>query len=162
MWLTWGGDVEYKSAKNYPLDEPEVVLNLWAYAGEDGYIIRLAGRLYVMVGDDREKLKLLHQLAKTDFLSAPWRKVPENFSLNGPDRKMSGVAHASLLSDVNSHSHLFGPLIEELATQMPGQLRNIGGDYFPFKLELPTDPLCVTTMVTEFEDGRLEPMISRF
>lgn len=154
--------MEYNPATNQVLTQPEVVLNLWAYAGEDGYIIRLAGRMYVMVGGEKEKLKLLHQLARSDFLSSSWQKVPSNFTLSGPDGEMSGVAHASILSDVNSHSHLFSSLIEELAGQIPEQLRSIDGDYIKFKLELPEEPLCVTTLVIEFEDGRLEPMMSDF
>lgn len=153
--------MNYEKTHAHQLQAPEVVLNLWAYAGEDGYVMRLAGRAYVMEGDDEDKLALLRRLAKTDFLSAAWVKVPENFALNGPDgQKMRGVAHASMLSDESSHSFLFGPLIEELADGLPEQLRSIDGNYVGFKLELPQAPLTVTTTIIEREDGRLEPMVS--
>jgi hypothetical protein len=153
--------VKYLPTKSHPLEEPEVVLNLWAYAGEDGYVLRLAARAYVMDGEDKQKLELLRKLASTDFLTADWHKVPANFNMNGHDgKKMSGVAHASLLSDANTHAVLFGSLMEELARSLPEQMRSIEGQYVRFKLDLPEEPLTVTTLVIEYEDGRLEPMVS--
>ena len=73
---------------------------------------------------------------------------------------MKGVAHASLVSSENSHAHLFGQLIESLATGLPDQLREVEGEYVQFKLELPQEPLCVTTVIIEHDDGRLMPMVS--
>lgn len=32
--------------------------------------------------------------------------------------------------------------------------------YKKFRMNLPESPLCVTTVVMEFEDGRLVPMVS--
>jgi len=143
------------------LRDPEVVLNLWAYADEGGYIIRIAGKAYVMDGDDAEKLTLLRHLSATDFLSAPWQKVPQNFTVDNADgQTMLGVAHASLVGDPNAQEPLFGPLMDSLAKSLPDQLRNLHGDYSRFRLELSNSPLCVTTVVMEYEDGRLEPMVS--
>lgn len=77
-------------------------------ADEDGNILRQAGKTYVMDGSDESKLALLRTLAGSDFLSAVWDKVPANFKMNGPDgREMRGVAHASMLSNPMTHSHLF-------------------------------------------------------
>jgi hypothetical protein len=50
-----------------PLNNPEVVANLWVYADEAGCIARVAGKTYVLDGTDREKLDLLRRLAATDF-----------------------------------------------------------------------------------------------
>ena len=69
--------MELRHASALPLENPEIVLNLWAYSGEDGTILRLAGKTYAMQGTDADKLAVLRQLAKTDFLSASWDKVPE-------------------------------------------------------------------------------------
>lgn len=152
--------MQYMKTISHTLQEPEVVLNLWAYAGEDGYIVRLAGKAYVLEGNDKLKLSLLHSLAATDWLASQWEKVPANFTLNGQDgQDMAGVAHASILSEPTSHAHLFGPLMEKLAEGLPEQMRCFKGDYVPFKLELPQEPLTVTTVVMEYEDGRLEPMV---
>ena len=143
------------------LRDPEVVLNLWAYADEAGYVMRIAGKAYVMDGDDGEKLMLLRHLSATDFLSAPWQKVPQNFSVVNEDgQKMQGVAHASLVADPDAQEPLFGPLMDSLAKGLPEQLRSLQGDYSKFRLELSDSPLCVTTVVMEYEDGRLEPMVS--
>jgi hypothetical protein len=65
------------NSKPVPLHTAEAVLNLWAYVDEGGHIFRIAGKAYVMDGNDGEKLSLLHQLSATDFLSATWHKVHE-------------------------------------------------------------------------------------
>ena len=152
-----------KQAKTHesPLVNPEVVLNLWAYADKAGYVMRIAGKVYVMQGSDEQKLRLLKMLSGTDFLAARWEKVQQNFSLNAPDGKvMKGVAHASMVNDPNSHGVLFKYVIDGLDASLPEQLRCVDGDYEKFRLKLPEDPLCVTTIVMEYEDGSLVPMVS--
>lgn len=153
--------MKFPKARPRPLNNPEVVLNLWAYADEGGYITRLAGKTYVMDGSDEEKLAQLHALSATDFLSGMWQKVPENFTITNADgEEMHGVAHASMISEENSHAVLFGHLMDELERLLPEQVRSIEGTYVQFRLDLPESPLCVTTLVMEYEDGRLEPMMS--
>jgi hypothetical protein len=144
-----------------PLDNPEVVINLWAYSGEDGTILRLAGKTYVMQGTDAEKLSLLRQLAASDFLSASWDKVPVNFTIQHTDfGEMKGAAQVSLINDQHYHEHLFGPLIEKLAQSIPEQARSVNGGYQKFRLDLPQAPLYVSTVVMEYEDGTLVPIVS--
>jgi hypothetical protein len=148
-------------SKAVPLQKPEAVLNLWAYVDEAGCIFRLAGKAYVMDGNDDENLSLLRVLSATDFLSCTSHKVPDNLILVGPDnQKISAVADRSILSATDGHMALFGPLIEQLAKEMPTQLRCENGEFKPFRLELRQDPLTVTTVVLEYDDGRLVPMIS--
>ena len=153
--------MKYRQATGHPLENPEVVINLWAYTGEDGTIMRLAGKSYVMQGSDAEKLVLLRQLAATDFLSAPWHKVPSNFTMHHMVfGEMQGVAQASMISDPYCHQNLFGPLIESLAQSIPEQVRSVEGKYQTFRLDIPQQPLCVSTLVMEIEDGSLVPMVS--
>ncbi len=153
--------MKHRHATAHPLENPEVVINLWAYSGEDGTILRLAGKTYVMQGADAEKLALLHQLAATDFLAAPWHKVPANFTIHHTDfGEMKGAAQASMISDPYYHQNLFGPLIERLAQSIPEQVRSVNGEYQKFRLEIPNEPLCVSTIVMENEDGTLVPMIT--
>jgi len=153
--------MKYRQTTARPLDNPEVVINLWAYSGDDGTILRLAGKIYVMQGTDAEKLALLRQLAASDFLSTPWHKVPANFTIQHTDfGELKGAAQASMLGDPNYHQSLFGPLIEILAKAIPDQVRSINGEYRKFRLELPEAPLCVSTIVMENEDGTLVPMLS--
>ncbi len=123
--------------------------------------MRVAGKLYVLDGSDETKLAVLRTLSASDFLSVPWRQVSSHLKLvNHEGAELSGVGHASMLSVPSSHSELFGPLIEALAAAVPEQLRCIDGEYQVFKLELPQDPLTVTTVVMELDDGRLEAMVS--
>lgn len=153
--------MKHRHATARPLDNPEVVINLWAYSGEDGTILRLAGKTYVMQGTDAEKLALLRQLATTDFLSAPWDKVPPNFAMQHTEfGEMKGAAQASMIGDQQYHEYLFGPLIEKLAQSIPEQARSINGGYERFRLELPESPLCISTLVMEYEDGSLVPLVS--
>ena len=144
-----------------PLDNPEVVINLWAYSGEDGTILRLAGKAYVMQGTDAEKLALLRQLASSDFLCTPWDTVPANFTIQHTDfGEMKGAAQASMMSDPEYREYLFGPLIERLAQAIPEQVRSVNGEYQKFRLDLPQAPLCISTIVIENDDGTLVPMVS--
>lgn len=152
--------MKHQHAIAHPLKYPEVVINLWAYAGEDGTILRLAAKIYVMEGSDAEKLALLRQLATTDFLSVSWVQVASNFTIrHAIFGEMKGAAQASMLSDPDYHQHLFGPLIESLAQSVPEQLRVTDGEYQKFRLHLPEEPLCVSTLVVEHEDGALVPMV---
>lgn len=143
-----------------PLMQPEVTLNLWAYASADGTVLRLAAKAYVMDGDDALKLRLLRALSATDFLSVAWYPVPKRFTLvNHDGDRLVGAAKASMISEPLFHSQLFAALIEEVAAVLPEQLRSINGDYQPFRLELPESPLAVTTVVLEHGDGQLVPMV---
>lgn len=154
--------MRYPHATEQPLEQPEVVLNLWAYVTEKGQIMRISGKSYVLQGDDQNKLMLLRRLSATDFISAPWHKVPSNFKVITPEgQEIKGIAHASLLSDPLSHSHIFGPLLEKLANSIPEQLRCYQGEYKKFRLNLPDVPLAVTTVIIERDDGSLVPMISK-
>lgn len=147
--------------KPRPLNNPEVCVNLWAYADEAGYVARVAARAYVLDGDDDAKLAVLHLLAATDFLHADWMSISKKFVINGPDgKRMEGVAHASMLNDGVTPGVLFGPLFNKLEAAVPQQARTANGEYEAFSLKLPEDPLTVTTVVMEFDDGRLIPMVS--
>lgn len=144
-----------------PLNNPEVVINLWAYAGEDGTILRLAGKTYVMSGSDAEILALLRQLAASDFLCAVWQKVPSNFTIQHSDLgELKGAAKASMINNQNYHRNLFGPLIEMLSKSIPAQICSENGEYRPLPVDMPNAPLSVTTIVMEYEDGTLVPLIS--
>lgn len=55
---------------------------------------------------------------------------------------------------------MFGLLIESLAQSLPEQVCSANGEYRKFRLELPDNPLSVSTLVMEYEDGSLVPMVS--
>lgn len=156
-----GLKVDIKRTKEYQINNPEVVLNLWAYSDEDGNVMRLAGRGYVMDGDDSSKLKLLKQLSCTDFLSVGWYPVPQNFKLvDSSGDEMNGVASAAQVSDPNVSGILFKQVMDLIAGALPEQMNSVGEGYQRSKLELPESPLCITTILIEKDDGRIVPMIS--
>lgn len=142
------------------LRAPEVCVNLWAYADEGGYILRIAARGYVLDGDDAAKLALLRQLGATDFLHAKWMGVSKAFVITRPGgEQMEGMAHTSMLADASTSGALFEPVLKRVAASIPQQMRTFDGDYQSFTLELPQDPLTVTTVVIEHDDGRLVPLV---
>lgn len=147
-------------ASPHPLSKPEIVANLWVYADEAGYVSRVAGKVYVLDGSDREKLDLLRRLSATDFLSAEWMQIPENFAVIGPHGESLRYAQLSVLSDEYSKSLLVGPLLEKLAASVTEQLHEVDGEYRTFKLQMPEAPLTVLTVVVEHPDGRLVPMLN--
>lgn len=141
------------------LDNPEACVNLWAYADDDGYIARIAARAYALCGSDDAKLATPHQLAASDFLHAVWQGVSKQFVIEcGEGQRMQGIAHASMLNDEVTPGVLFAPLFDQLATQVPEQARTVNGQYETFRLELPDDPLTVTTVVMELDNGQLVPV----
>lgn len=143
-----------------PLRNEEVVVNLWAYSDEEGYILRVAGRSYVLDGTDDEKLAILRKLAPTDFLMSHWEPVPDRFTVTHPGGNRRAVAQLSMLNDELTKSYLVGPLLESLAKQLPQQLRRDGDTYAPFAMQLPDAPLTVLTVVVEQDDGQLVPMVN--
>ena len=134
---------------------------MWAYADEAGYIARVAARSYVLDGDDAAKLAVLASTGRNRFLQAEWMGVSKQFVISNPDgERMGGVAHASMLNDGVTPGVLFGPLFNKLEAAVPKQARTANGGYEAFSLKLPEDPLTVTTVVMEMDDGRLVPMVS--
>ncbi len=143
-----------------PLRNEEVVVNLWVYSDEEGYILRVAGRSYVLDGTDAEKLAILRKLAATDFLMAKWEPVPQNFVVSHSGGDRHGATQLRMLEDELSKSYLVGPLLESLAKELPQQLRREGDTYAPFAMQLPDAPLTVLTVVVEHDDGQLVPMVN--
>lgn len=149
-----------RTASPRALRNAEVVANLWVYSDEAGYVARVAGRAYVLDGEDSEKLALLRRLAATDFLCAESMPVPENFSVVLPDGQRLRAAQLTHLSDEYSKSALVGPMLEKLAEGVPSQFRHRGDEYESFAMRMPKAPLTVLTVVVEHEDGRLVPMVN--
>jgi hypothetical protein len=115
----------------------------------------------VLCGNDDAKLASLHQLAASDFLHAEWQGVSKQFVIEGGEgQRMEGIAHASMLNDGVTPGVLFAPLFDQLTTQVPEQARLVKGQYKSFRLELPKDPLTVTTVVMELDNGQLVPMVA--
>nr|WP_314899162.1 hypothetical protein [uncultured Deefgea sp.] len=140
----------------------EVVINLWAYSDEDGNIQRLAGKSYALHGTDTEKLNILRCLARSDFLTAKWIPVAKNFTLVGPNgESMQGITSTAVLRTPNGHADLFAELIEHLAKTVPAQLVVCPTNgYRQIHPKLPDEPLAITTVVIEQQNGQLVPVLN--
>lgn len=140
--------------------QAEIVLNLWAYSDEEGYVQRLAGKCYALHGTDAEKLTVLRALAKSDFLSAHWEPVPNNYGLiNADGHELLGVATTNEVLDLQASSKLFRALIDSLEVKLPSQVLCIDGGYRKFSPKIPQEPLMITTLVIEQGDGNLVPVL---
>lgn len=142
-------------------EKAEIVLNLWAYADEQGYVRRLAGKCYALHGSDAEKLVILRALSKSDFISAVWEDVPINYGvINADGSETLGVATTNEVIDLHASGHLFGELLNRLERELPEQLVCINDTYKRIVLMIPQDPLVIRTIVIERSDGQLVPLIN--
>lgn len=140
--------------------QAEIVLNLWAYSNEEGYVQRLAGKCYALHGSDADKLTVLRTLAKSDFLSAQWEPVPKNYGITNADGKeILGITTTNEVLDQDSSVQLFRALIDRLEANLPEQVLCIDGGYKTFILKIPQQPLRITTLVIEQSDGQLVPVL---
>ncbi len=142
---------------------PEVCLNMWAYLDEQlGVIHRVAAKGYVLAGTDDEKLAVLHQLAKTDFLSAPWQELPSHLIAVIPHvGNLPGMTTPAGLNDDNTLMSILEEVCKSVDKNLPTQVRTKGTDHEEFCLKIPNEPLYVLTVVVEYSDGRLEPVITK-
>ena len=140
---------------------PEVCINLWAYLDEQaGYISRVAGRGYVLTGTDNEKFATLHMLAKTDFLIAPWLPIPKNVTVVTENGTLNGMTTPAVLNESSSFNTIFEQVFLQIDQTIPKQLKFNDSNYEEFCLKVPNEPLYVLTTIIEYDDGRLEPIIS--
>lgn len=141
--------------------ETEIVLNLWAYSDEQGYIRRIAGKCYGLQGSDEEKLQTLRILSAADYITTRWHPVPEHCQVVGAEGKaVSGIAATTELLNPMAHESLFRELINELEADLPEQVVCHGGaQYKGFRASIPQEPLVITTVVIEQKDGLLIPVL---
>jgi len=151
--------MEYKKAKPVTnIENLEVCVNLWWFVDSDsGLVLRVSGRGYALSGDDNSKLKILKQLALTDFHIAEIQKIPSNFKLNSEHGTMESVVPAS---QIKQYPEIFEPVYLKIEKDLPTQVRSVNGEYKVYKLKVPQDPLCIVTCVVEGNDGSLTPMLS--
>jgi hypothetical protein len=151
--------IEIDETENYETetDGPEVVVNLWYLVDEEtGLIYRLAGRAYVLAGDDEWKLSVLKALSANDHLTAQSFKVPKRFSVPDGNGVLEGFCSAGVLDAFPFE--LYEEVLEHLQATMPTQASFEGNVPKAFRMEMPEDPLCVTTALIEDRDGVIRPM----
>ena len=139
--------------------EPEICLNLWWFFDVAGQLVyRLAGRAYALAGTDDEKLSLLKSLAATDFHIARNFAVPQRFTLMSQGEKIAGVTNDTVIRQ--RHGEVFEEVFAALDKDLPAQVQTIAGQPAAYRLTIPAKPLCCTTCVYEYADGRLIPQLA--
>lgn len=138
----------------------ELAVNLWAiYDAGTGFVYSLAGRAYNISGSDSEKLAILKSLSATDYVSAKRYGVPKRFHINYENGVVKeGFAFLNAVHD--PHAQLFEEMFENIESELPAISDFSGGECKPVKQYLPIDPLCVTTVLYEDDDGVIRAIIT--
>jgi hypothetical protein len=139
--------------------EPEVCLNLWWFYDVTGQLVyRLAGRAYALAGSDDEKLSILKSLAASDFQIARNFPVPQRFTVLTDGGKLTGVTNDTVIRQ--RHGEVFEEVFAALDKDLPAQVQTIAGQPTAYRLTISKKPLCCTTCVYEYADGRLIPQMA--
>jgi len=138
----------------------ELVVNLWAfYDSSNAVVYALAGRAYALDGEDREKLAVLRNLSRTDYVTATRHRVPSRFKIHdGSGAVRSGVCTLNAVAD--SNAQLFEEVFRGVESELPPLPDFSGAEFRAIPQKLPQDPLCVTTVLYEDEFGNIRPIIN--
>lgn len=143
---------------------PEICVNLWAYTAPDTrQVQRIAGRMYVLLGDEDEKLRTLSTLAFTDNSIATWTAVPEHLITVLPDgTEIPGCISIDFLRQEGSIGEVFSPLLQMLEEAIPKQVGfRQDGSLTALRMPVPDEPVYLLTTVWEYPDGTIVPEIPR-
>lgn len=136
----------------------ELIVNLWAaYDAETGFVYALSGKVYLVSGDEENKLRILKALARTDHLTAKRYQVPSRFEVIYTDGTVKkNVTSLDAIADPNAN--LFEEMFENLEADLPPLIFFRNNDLVEVKQRLPEAPLCVVTALYEDEEGNLSPI----
>jgi hypothetical protein len=135
----------------------EIALNLWLLIDEAvGYGYALMGRAYMLDGSDEEKIRKLHELARTDHALANRHRVPANYKVVDP----AGNTREHLIDPNFAFSSeqipfVFGSVIKEIENELPPQVTWVDGEVVLAPRVIPQDPIMVCTGLLEHADGRI-------
>jgi hypothetical protein len=123
----------------------EIGLNLWYVYDATGTVHALRARLYVLPGNDEDKLAFMEAFASSDFLVARQFAIPETF-LTGEE----GKAPVFRVKDMEG-PHALG-VFEECMGTLLGEL--------PPQTDMthPPDPLVNVTPLFLDDQGKLHPV----
>jgi hypothetical protein len=142
-WVSSGG-AALRVAKGR--DEPEIILNLWYVAADDGLIYSLRARAYVAFGSEDEKLQRLQATADIDYLIAKTFPVPDRFQLISEGHRMA-VFPVNALPALDGPIALWEDAIRALEADLPAQTAlSIGPDPF----------VCITPLRGD-DEGNIQP-----
>lgn len=95
--------------------QPELIFNLWYVHNDLGIINGLLVREYIVTGTDQDKLNILKDRGKYDWICSRMFDVPEKYhvtSVNPDGPKIVPFSHTSLLEQTRNGRDLFVEAIE--------------------------------------------------
>jgi hypothetical protein len=141
--------------------QSELVFNLWAVFDGGGQLIyALSGKAYFLSGSDENKLNILAELAKTDYVTATRQRLPQRFKIvTASGETVSGGADLSVFA--NPDARLFEELFHLIVDELPPIVRFTETGQTEIRHDVPEDPLCASTILHEDEFGNLRPIITK-
>jgi hypothetical protein len=138
--MGWGG----------PVQNAEIILNLWYVYDDTGHIYSLRARCYVSAGNDQEKLALLQRFAQIDYLIAQPFPIPERFHttfVQGNKPQKLPVIHLTSVETFGGPVVLFEEAFVALERQLPAQTN----------LSIGQRPLVCITPLLAGDKGEIRP-----
>ena len=125
---------------------PEVTLNLWYVADQDGFVYSLRGRAYLASGPLDEKLVILKTSADVDYLIAADHPIPEEFRLRDSSGQPMDHSHVEILESSTDPLAPFRAVVRELQRGIPTSS----------DLVIPRNPVvCITPLIVTEQEGLL-------
>lgn len=136
----------------------ELVLNLWYVMEQrDKLVYAVAGKAYALAGADHEKTRILKLLAATDFLTAQFCPVPQDFYVVAPNGNVPGITTPEILQTYLDA--VFAEVFEMLDATLANQFSLVARDPDAQRLRLPEEPLFVLTALVDDGSGRLHAVV---
>jgi len=140
--------------EKYVYNNHEIIANLWYILDEDGFIYSLRAKLYVLGGNDDEKLKFLKECATNDYLVAQPFPIPNSYSTKfatSQGEQKIPVLHIASINAVGGPQILFEEAFNKMENELPIQT----------KLSIPQNPCIVITPLLADDNGNIYPKITK-
>ena len=131
----------------------ELVCNLWALFNLDnGVIYAVAGKVYALDGTKEQKLSILKKLSAVDHRTVDGVALPRHLNFTFPFGEIkSGMTDIQTFH--NESTVLFEELFHHLENKLPKLVDFSREEPRSFAQKLPTERLCVQTLVAEDAKG---------
>jgi len=135
-------------------------MNLWFLIDiGSGLCYGWCGRVYRLQGvDDAEKIRLLQQLAETDYATAQREPFPKQWRVErGGHTLEAHLTPAQINLTLAQHLDFFARVLEAGLPPLPVYQIDGTPASHPTSQRLPTEPLYVATLLMENDRGEMRP-----
>ncbi len=148
-----------KEQNSLIMNAPEIVVNIW-FVKDIGTNLCYTWSIkpYALLGSDDQKLKILQILAESDYTTVPRRKLPNHYCLIAGEEKLTGVIQANQIQNV------FEGNVDYFITEIEKDLAEISKTFSNtmqnIEIKLPNNPMYVSTIIVENDEGETRPLTS--